>query len=309
MDKGNTLPLLAIVGATASGKSKLAQALADQWRASLVSVDSRKVYRGLDIGTAKPSREAIATYDYGMVDIVDPDQPFSADDYCKQARALVAERLDRGERVILVGGTGFYLEAFRNGLAELPDIDPAIRQAVQDEAERDGWPSIHREMSEVDPEWAAEIAPNDRTRLQRAAELYRQTGTTLSQWLRQSRSEPAPWPMVVIEVVHPREELHHRIAERTDKMIAMGLADEVKSLLEKGYTANDPGLATVGYVETIDFLGGALTADHWREQIIIHTRQYAKRQRTWFRQRDYATPLPMNDAVQQEVTRIIERSE
>ncbi len=308
MGKDNNLPLLAIVGATASGKSKLAQALADQWGASLVSVDSRKVYRGLDIGTAKPSREAIAQYHYGMVDLVDPNQPFSADDYCKQARALVAERLDRGERVILVGGTGFYLEAFRNGLADLPEIDPAIRQAVRDDAERDGWPSIHREISDVDPEWAAEIASNDRTRLQRAAELYRQTGTTLREWLRQSRSVPAPWPMVVVEVIHPREELHRRIEERTDKMIAMGLADEVKSLLEKGYTANDAGLATVGYVETIDFLGGTLTADQWREQIIIHTRQYAKRQRTWFRHRDYVSPLPMDDDVQQKVTRMAKSS-
>ncbi|GAB4317974.1 MAG: tRNA (adenosine(37)-N6)-dimethylallyltransferase MiaA [Candidatus Zixiibacteriota bacterium] len=298
--------MLAIVGATASGKSKLAQALADDWGASLVSVDSRKVYRGLDIGTAKPTREAIERYDYGMIDIVDPNQPFSADDYCKQARALVGERLDRGERVILVGGTGFYLEVFRNGLADLPEIEPAVRQSVEDDARGRGWPSIHREMTAIDPEWTKSIAPNDQTRLRRAAEVYRQTGTPLSVWLSHAQAEPAPWPLVVIEVIRPREELNNRIADRVDMMIASGLADEVKSLLEKGYTANDPGLATVGYVETIDFLGGKLTADQWREQIIIHTRQYAKRQRTWFRHRDYVAGVAMDSNVQQEVTRIVE---
>ena len=296
-----TEPVIAIVGATASGKSTLAQEVADQAGASLLSVDSRKIYRWLDIGTAKPSPEAIAKYDYAMVDLVDPKQRYSAAEFAREARRIVSERRAHGERVILVGGTGFYLEAFRNGLAELPDIDEEIRAAVSAEAETRGWTALHEDLLKIDPVWAQAINPNDKTRLRRAMEIYRQTSTPLSQWLAASRMETAPWNVVTLYFERSKEELERRIEARTDRMIADGLADEVKLLLNKGYSGFDPGLATVGYAETIKFLTCGINVEKWREEIIIHTRQYAKRQRTWFRHRAYVDTLPFDSDATQRV--------
>jgi tRNA dimethylallyltransferase len=293
--------ILAIVGATASGKNSIAQQVADETGASLVSVDSRKIYRGMDVGTAKPSRALREKYRYGMIDCVDPDTSFSAAEYSRQARALVAERLDRGEQVILVGGSGFYLEAFMHGLADLPKIDPTVREAVQADAERHGWPAIHEELQKSDPDWASAVDPNDKTRLLRAAETLRQTGRPISAWLQESRREPAPWTLDVVEIEHDRDILQERIATRTKRMIAAGLVEETELLLEDGYTKDSPGLATVGYQETIEHLLGKTDLAAMRDQIVFHTRQYAKRQLTWFRHRPYVRRLRSEDAVVQQL--------
>lgn len=277
--------ILAIAGATASGKSAVAQRVADATGASLVSVDSRKIYRGMDIGTAKPSPERRERYRYGMIDCADPDEVFSAGRYAREARALVAERLGRGERVILVGGSGFYLEAFVRGLPDLPDIDQSIRDAVLADADSRGWEALHADLLRVDPEWAAAIESTDKTRLLRATETLRQTGKPLSEWVRDAAREAAPWPTDVVELEHDRRELHKRIEARTDRMIADGLVGETEGLLRRGYRPESPGLATVGYQEAIAHLEGRMSLDEARDQIVFHTRQYAKRQLTWFRHR------------------------
>lgn len=277
--------ILAIVGATASGKSKLAQRVADATGASLISVDSRKIYHGMDIGTAKPSREAQARYRYGMIDCAEPDQAFSAGKYAQQAREIAAERLAQDEKVILVGGSGFYLEAFVHGLPDLPEIDPEVRAAVLADAEKRGWGALHADLVNVDPEWAVAIEPTDKTRLLRATETFKQTGKPLSQWMREAEKQAAPWRVDIVELERDRAELHERIAARTDRMLAAGLIDETETLLQKGYRADSPGLATVGYQEAISHLMGKTSLDEARDQIAFHTRQYAKRQLTWFRHR------------------------
>lgn len=290
-------PLLAIVGPTASGKSAVAQRVADATGASLISVDSRKVYRGMDIGTAKPSPEAIARYRYGMIDVCDPDRSFSAGEFSQRARGLVAERLASGEQVILVGGTGFYLEAFMNGLADLPAVDDSVRAAILAEAGRYGWPAIHERLARIDSAWAAGISPHDRTRLQRAAEILAQTGKHPSLWQSELIPEPAPWEVRVFQVEHPTEELNRLIENRTNRMISAGLVDEVRHLMAMGYNAESPGMATVGYQEVIPYLAGGTSLAKAREQIIIHTRQYAKRQRTWFRHRPYVQTIPYESEI------------
>lgn len=302
MSLNKTEPVIAIVGATASGKSALAQEVADATGASLLSVDSRKIYRGMDIGTAKPSREAIARYRYAMIDCVDPKERFSAAEFARQAQSIVSVRRARGERVILVGGTGFYLEAFRNGLAELPEIDKDVRNHVIADAETRGWAALHTDLLRIDPEWASSINPNDKTRLRRATEVYRQTGTPLSQWLSENPMKAAPWEVITLYFERPKDELEKRIVARTEKMIAAGLAEEVKLLLENGHSGSDPGLATVGYAETVRFLAGEINVEKWREEIIVHTRQYAKKQRTWFRYRDYIRLLELDHTAVQHVT-------
>lgn len=283
--------LLALVGPTASGKGEIAQRIADETGATLVSVDSRKIYRGMDIGTAKPSKEAAARYDYAFIDIRDPNESYSAGEFARDARDLVQARLANGQKVILVGGTGFYLEAFINGLADLPAVDPKIRQAVLDQADSDGWPAIHARLSVADPDWAKRIAPNDRTRLLRAAEILAQTGIPLSQWQGLLTPKPCPWRVLAVMVELPVAELNARIAARTDRMIEAGLVEEVRGLLASGYDADSPGMATVGYQEAMAHLEVSLPLDQMREEIVIHTRQYAKRQRTWFRGRPYVRAI------------------
>lgn len=305
MDTGR--PVLAIVGATASGKNIIAQEIAAVSGASLVSVDSRKIYRGMDIGTAKPSATIQEKYNFGMIDCVNPDQTFSAAEYALRARAIVTERVARGEPVILVGGTGFYLDAFINGLADLPSITPETRRDVLEKAGQDGWESIYLELREQDPIGAAQIAPTDKTRLLRAAEVLRQTGRPLREWLTDSVAEKFPKRVLVYEAGHPREELHRRIAERTKNMIHDGLVEETEQLMRNGYGHGSPGMATVGYVETMEYLENKISRDLMVEKIINHTRQYAKRQLTWFRHRDYAQQITIEDDVVQRLIGIWRR--
>ena len=296
-------PILALVGATASGKGALAQEIADATGASLVSVDSRKVYRGLDIGTAKPSPEVRKEYRYAMIDCADPDQTFSAGEYVRQGRAVAGERLERGERVILVGGTGFYLDAFINGLSQLPEIDPEIRRAILSKAETDGWEAVHSEIAQADPGGADSIAPTDETRLLRAAEVLRQTGRPIGAWQSESSPDPAPWKVLVYAVLRPRSELRERIAQRVVRMIADGLVEETQAMVERGYGEGCPGMSGVGYVEVMSFLRGRIGRGEMMEKITTHTRQYAKRQLTWFRHRAYVRHVDFQPNIGQLLTK------
>lgn len=297
----NSIPILAIVGETGSGKSELAQAIARRTNATLISVDSRKVYRGMDIGTAKPSPEDIREFDYGMVDCADPGDYFSAGRFAREARALVAERLKTRRPVILVGGTGFYLDAFINGLADLPEASPALRQRVAMESAARGWDSLYQEACAVDPEFMASVHPGDKTRVRRALEAWWGSGRRLSGLLAELNMEPCPWAVRVVWPEREREQVYNRIAERAYKMRREGLTHEVRGLLNSGIPVDAPGLATVGYRELVNFLDGATDEDAAYELIIQNSRRYAKRQRTWFRHREYVQSIKYYPTVAEDV--------
>ncbi|HEX9751453.1 MAG TPA: tRNA (adenosine(37)-N6)-dimethylallyltransferase MiaA [candidate division Zixibacteria bacterium] len=300
-------PILAIVGATASGKSQLAQRVADLTGATLLSVDSRKIYRGLDIGTAKPSPEIIRRYDYGLIDCADPVESFSAGRFVAEARRIISERRAAGGDVILVGGTGFYLDALIRGLPDLPDIAPAVRRSILDQAAESGWDAIYDEVRQVDPAFVSAIHPADQTRLLRAAELYRQTHRPISDWLETARRNPAPWPIIVCEIRHDRVRLYERIERRSRHMVEQGLFAEVETLLQSGVPLEAPGLNTVGYREATRFLHGDLSRDQAIAAIIRNSRRYAKRQLTWFRHRTYCEPIDSDLAAPQQLTELFER--
>jgi tRNA dimethylallyltransferase len=277
--------LVALAGPTASGKSAAALALAQALDAEIVSVDSALVYRGMDIGTAKPTPPERAAVAHHLIDIREPHQPYSAAEFAADARGLVREIRARGRRVLLVGGTMLYFKALLEGLAEMPPADAEARAAIEAEAARDGWPAVHAQLSAVDPATAQRLAPNDAQRIQRALEVYRVSGVPLSQW----HAQAAPAQGLAVDrflSLEPQERgwLHERIAQRFDAMLAAGFVDEVRRLRARGdLHAALPSMRAVGYRQAWEALDGAFALDALRERGIAATRQLAKRQLTWLR--------------------------
>ncbi|AQA16943.1 tRNA (adenosine(37)-N6)-dimethylallyltransferase MiaA [Halioglobus japonicus] len=276
-------PLICLMGPTASGKTDLAIALCEQLNCELVSVDSALVYRGLDIGSAKPD------YPHHLVDIRDPADPYSAADFAADANRLAVEITSRGKIPLLVGGTMLYFKAFLEPMADMPPADPAIRASIEAEATEHGWPHIHAELAKVDPAAAARIHPNHSQRLARALEVYRATGKPMSEWheLHQN-SAPVPADTYDIKqlVICPtdRAVLHQRIALRYELMMQAGFLDEVKALQERGDLTSDlPALRAVGYRQLWEHLEGQTNLEEAVEKGIAATRQLAKRQLTWLR--------------------------
>jgi tRNA dimethylallyltransferase len=274
--------LVCILGPTASGKTDLAIELAEQRSCELVSVDSALVYRGLDIGSAKPD------YPHHLVDIRDPAEVYSAADFVSDASRLVADISARGKTPVLVGGTMLYFKAFLQGLAEMPAADPVLRRAIEAEAAERGWPHIHAQLARVDPEAAGRIHPHHSQRLARALEVYRSSGIPMSQW--QEREPPGPLPderyRVMQIAISPRDRvvLHERIARRFRLMMDAGFLEEVRSLWQRGDL--DPGLPAiraVGYRQLWQHLAGECSLDEAVQRGIAATRQLAKRQLTWLR--------------------------
>lgn len=297
-------PILAIVGVTGSGKNELAQEVARRTGASLISVDSRKVYRGMNIGTAKPSPSAIREFDYGMIDCADPREYFSAARYASESRAIVAKRRATGTPVILVGGTGFYLDAFLFGLADLPEITDETRTQFTADAAVRGWQELADEARSIDPEFMADVHPGDKTRVRRVLETWMQSGQRLSDLLSNQVLTPCPWD---VRVVWPDVERHtaiDRIEKRVYKMRELGLTREVEELLKSGIDPKAPGLATVGYQEIVNFLSGGSDENKAYESIVINTRRYAKRQATWFRHRKYVHRIIEYPVAVEEIIRL-----
>jgi tRNA dimethylallyltransferase len=291
-----------IVGATAAGKTALALALAAHLPIEVVSADSRTVYRWLDVGTAKPSAAEQARVPHHLLDVVDPDEPFTLAQYQQLALDAIARIRERGRLPVLVGGAGLYVSAVCDGLV-LPDVapDPAFRAALEQRAREEGWQALQRELAKVDPESAARIDPKNVRRVIRALEVFRATGTRFSDL--QPRRADRPFEPTFIGVHVERRELQQRIDARIDAWLAAGLLDEVKSLLERGYHASLPSMSGIGYRELSAVLRDELTLDQATQQIKLATHQYAKRQLTWFRkdQRihwlDATTVLPVEEAL------------
>ena len=276
------------MGPTASGKSRAAMALAAHRPVEIVSVDSALVYREMDIGTAKPSAADRAAVPHHLLDLIDPTETYSAARFVADADAAIAAIRARGRVPLLVGGTMLYFKALRDGLDEMPPIDPAVRRAIEREAAVDGWDAMHRRLAAVDPDSAARLAPLDAQRISRALEVWRGAGVALSslQRLRAEAGSRRPTRRTVAISLEPsdRGALHRLIAERFDAMLRAGLVDEVERLRTRGdLDPRMPSMRCVGYRQAWEFLEGGIDAKTMREQGIAATRQLAKRQTTWLR--------------------------
>lgn len=275
------LPLLiCVMGPTASGKTDLAIELARRLDCELVSVDSALVYRGLDIGSAKPD------YPHHLVDIRDPTEVYSAADFALDANRVVADITARGKTPLLVGGTMLYFKAFLEGLAEMPAAQPEIRAEIAAQARSHGWPHIHRRLAQVDPQSAARIHPHHSQRLSRALEVYLASGVTLTEWHRSGGSDTPDRYRVVQLAICPvsRSVLHQRIARRFEAMMTAGLLDEVRHLWQRpDLHAGLPAIRAVGYRQLWQHLDGEYSLEEATQNAIAATRQLAKRQLTWLR--------------------------
>jgi tRNA dimethylallyltransferase len=273
-----------LLGPTASGKSRLALALAARLPLEIVSVDSGQVYRGMDIGTAKPGAEELRRVPHHLVDLVEPTESYSAGRFRADAIATVESVLARGRIALLVGGTMLYYRALARGIAALPSADAALRAEIDARARRRGWPALHAELARVDPAAARRVAPNDAQRIARALEVYRATGRTISSF----HSAPAAAPPFALRgfalVPAERGRLHARIAARFERMLAAGLIDEV-SELRKRYALHPglPSMRCVGYRQVWGYLEGEYEQAALRDKGVAATRQLAKRQLTWLR--------------------------
>jgi tRNA dimethylallyltransferase len=274
------------MGPTASGKSALAMALADLFDGEIVTVDSAQVYRGMDIGTAKPSADERARVAHHLLDLLDPTEAYSAARFARDALAAIADIRARGKLPIVAGGTMLYFKALTEGLSALPQSDTTVRAELDEWAAREGWPALHAELARVDPTTAARLKPTDSQRIQRALEVHRVSGRPLSalQGRRESAATALGATVAIALMPQDRARLHEGIARRFDAMLAAGLVDELRALRERhALTPGMPSMRCVGYRQAWDFLDGRIDAVTLRERGIAATRQLAKRQLTWLR--------------------------
>jgi tRNA dimethylallyltransferase len=281
----SSAPAILLMGPTASGKSDLAIRLARMVPAEIISVDSALVYRELDIGTAKPPRALRAEIPHHLVDVLDPAEAYSAGRFRRDALAAMAGARARGRIPLLVGGTMLYFRALLRGLAELPEADPALRAALDAEAERRGWPALHAELARVDPAAAARIRPGDSQRIQRALEVWRLTGTPLSQLQAAATDSPAGWHFLKLGLAPPtRPELHVAIERRFEAMMRAGFLAEVERLHARGDLHDGlPAIRAVGYRQLWAHVEGRCGLEDAVRDAITATRRLAKRQMTWLR--------------------------
>jgi tRNA dimethylallyltransferase len=307
---GDGSEVLCLAGPTASGKTALALALARHWPMEIVSVDSALVYRGMDIGTAKPTAQERAQVPHHLIDIRDPAQAYSAAEFARDARALIGDIRARGRRVLLVGGTMLYFKALLDGLDDMPTADPSLRAHIDQQARSEGWPALHAQLARVDPLTAARLAPHDAQRIQRALEVWHLSGRPISAWQRRTGGT-SQTPILSLEPAD-RQWLHQRIAQRVDQMFAAGLIDEVRALRARGdLHAGLSSMRCVGYRQVAQWLATAEAGapdplSDCRDRCVFATRQLAKRQLTWLRGMTHRTVVACDtpDAVGQALARV-----
>ena len=285
-------PIIFLMGPTATGKTDLAVALRDHLPVELISVDSALVYRELDIGSAKPEPELLAKVPHRLIDIRDPTESYSAADFAHDARREIQEITAAGRIPLLVGGTMLYFKALLDGLADSPPADTDIRQEIEKEAAEKGWPFLHGQLALVDPETAARLHPNHSQRIQRALEVYRVTGKTLSGFQLEQKEKGSvlgpieeDYQLTQIALIpEDRSVLHQRIEQRFNAMLELGFEEEVKKLYQRGDLQPDlPAMRAVGYRQMWQYLSGELTYTEMIHQGVVATKQLAKRQLTWLR--------------------------
>lgn len=276
---------VAIMGPTASGKTAFAVEWAQQLNTEIISVDSALVYRGLNIGSAKPDAETLKLAPHRLIDVREPHEIFSAADFAREAMSEMNELAEQGKIPLLVGGTGLYFRALMQGLSEMPATDAQVRAILNSKAELEGWSAMHAQLQSFDPVSAARIHPNDPQRILRALEVYTISGKSLTDW--QAQTQLKPFPFRVLELVlapTDRNVLHERIALRFDQMLEQGFLLEMQGLMKNPLLHSDlPSMRAVGYRQAWQHLKGKINFDEFRNLAIIATRQLAKRQLTWFR--------------------------
>ena len=288
--------VLIIAGPTAVGKTAVAERVAEKLSGELISADSRQIYKGLDVGTAKPRNSKIP---YHLIDIVTPEKRYDAAQFARDAQALIKQIYDRGKIPIIVGGTGLYIRALTEGIFEGNFRDETVREELL-RRWRAG-ENLYAELMRVDPEAAKKIDPKNFVRIQRALEVYIVSGKPISYWWKTATKKPSEWKFVKIILNKERKVLYERIEKRVDEMLEAGWVDEVKNLLKSGVTENAPAFSSIGYRQVVDYIKGKLSWDQMREQIIKATKEYARRQLIWFRKEPGAVWLDTTGKNPQEV--------
>jgi len=278
-------PVIFLMGPTASGKTELAIELHQKLGCELISVDSALVYRGLDVGTAKPDATELQQAPHQLIDICDPDQPYSASRFYEDARKIIDKAIAKDVIPVLVGGTMLYFKALRDGLADLPTADPEIRNTIVAEAAEKGWEAMHKKLTTIDPDSAARITTGDSQRIQRALEVYMISGKTLTRFFTEQPIQPLPYPLINIAIAPgERQQLRKRISQRFENMLEKGFIGEVEHLYyKKHYSAELPAMRSVGYRQVYQYLDGELDFETMKEKAVTATCRLAKRQMTWLR--------------------------
>ncbi len=309
----NKIKLLAVVGPTAVGKSALALGLCERYGGELVSCDSMQVYRGMDIGTAKPSKAEQARVKHHLIDAVDADRPFSCADYVKAAAECIEEITERETLPILCGGTGLYLDALlRGGLSEEPEVDPALRAELLSYAVTHGNEALHKRLEALDPESAATVHPNNVKRVARAIEICMTVGGTKTALDRASRERPSPYDALVIGLcTSERALLYERIERRVDQMLRDGLLAETERLVAQGvFETNGTAAQAIGYKELLGYLRGEESLEEAVLRLKTATRRYAKRQMTWFGAKEYVRWITLDrEGVMRPASELLEEAE
>lgn len=299
-----------LMGPTASGKTGLAVELVNALNAEIISVDSAMVYRGLDIGTAKPDAATLARAPHRLIDIRDPAEPYSAAEFCRDARTAIEAVHARGRLPLLVGGTSLYFSALERGLSPLPAADARVRAEIEYEAQQIGWGLLHKRLAAIDPKTAAGIHPNDAQRIQRALEIHRLTGQAPSAIHADTQKPRLPWPLLKLAMAPiDRTILHHRIEQRFEQMLNAGFYAEVEKLHERpDLNESLPAVRSVGYRQLWQVVAGRWSLAHGVERGIIASRQLAKRQLTWLRRDKNIQWLGSDtNVLQQQTAKFIQR--
>ena len=282
---GSRSPVVFLMGPTATGKTEIASRLHERMDCELISVDAAQVYRGMNIGTAKPDAEFLARTPHHLIDIREISQPYSAADFSRDATALIVQITQRGRVPVLVGGTMFYFSALENGLSALPAADPVLRKQIRQDIRENGLAALYEELAAADRETARQLSPTDSQRIQRAIEVLRLTGLPPSRLRRRAMGNALKHPVIKLAVFSgDRKTLHHEIGERFRKMLERGLVDEVRALAgEPGFSGSLPALRSVGYRQVLAYLNGTVPYADMIGNGQAATRQLAKRQLTWMR--------------------------
>lgn len=297
------IPIVIIEGPTASGKTQLALQLARELGSEIISADSRQVYRFMDIGTAKPAQAELESVPHHLIGIIDPDESYNAGRFCADAGAAVENLHAKGSIPIICGGTGLYISALLNGIFELDQTDPQLREKLLQRLQTEPLDILYKELKELDPDFARKISSQDKQRILRGLEVFYATGIPISRHWQLQRSE-AKYQVFRILIDTPRELLYRRINLRLEEMLRQGLLEEIQNLVKLGYSERSPGLNSLGYREFMAHLRGTAALDECAGLAAQHSRNYAKRQCTWYRKCKFDLTLGTEDLI---ISSVVER--